>query len=1003
MRQTHIGQPVPRTEDAALLLGSAQFADDLAVPKGTLHAAILRSPHAHAEILGIDISAALKMPGVAAVITGEDVRQETEAFLVGVKAPMEVWALATDRVRFVGEAVAVVVADSRYQAEDALEAIEVTYRPLAVVADIDSAMQPNAVKLHAACDSNVVHDRKFHYGDTETAFASAAHRVKMEITYPRVLACPIEGYVVVASYSAAEQSYDLISNFQGPFSVLTVVPRSLRVPANKFRLRTPPNSGGSFGSKLAIFPYMVMMCLASKRTNRPVKWVEDRLEHLTASGSGPERKTTIEAAIDSNGRILGLRCDHIEDYGAMLRAPMPGPLYRMHGITTGAYDIRNLDIRNRIVLTNKVPVTLVRGFGGPQIYFALERLMHRIALTVKRDPLEVIRANIVQPAQFPYRTAAGALLDSGDYPRAIDKAVSEGGLAELLKRRDQARAEGRLYGIGYAVVVEPGVSNMGYLSVLLPPEVRERAGPKDGAAGTATVNVDASGMVTVVSDSTPQGQGHRTVLAQIVAEVLGLQPQDISVNVELDTAKDGWSIAAGNYASRFAASTCSAAMLAAQRIRDRLAKIAARQFKVDAKDIVFSQGTIAPVSDPGRAQPFYRIAGLAHWSPSLLPEGVGPGLRETVQWSPAQLTPPTPADEINTSLTYGFIFDYCGVEIDPVTAKLHIDRYVTVHDSGRILNPLLAEGQIRGALAQAFGASLYEDYAYSADGSFLAGTYADYLLPTAMEIPVDVRSLHIESPSPFTITGAKGMGEGNTMSTPVCIANAVADALGQHDITLPLSPKAMSELVFGKEAPPPVGAADKGMAALSPSFSSQTAELKGPGLTGHGSRDVPVAPEALWNTFLDPQALRQIIPGCESIVMEGPERYRIVARVGVGPVRGTFTVKAHYIDLKAPNSMGFVLEASGPLGASQGSGAVELTQIATGTRVDYRYRMQLSGKIAAIGGRMLDGAARVLIGAFFEAVARHAGGDHSGSTPGASSVFNGLIRWLRTMFGGLGK
>jgi 2-furoyl-CoA dehydrogenase large subunit len=247
------------------------------------------------------------------------------------------------------------------------------------------------------------------------------------------------------------------------------------------------------------------------------------------------------------------------------------------------------------------------------------------------------------------------------------------------------------------------------------------------------------------------------------------------------------------------------------------------------------------------------------------------------------------------------------------------------------------------------------------------------------------------------------MGEGNTMSTPVCIANAVADALGQHDITLPLSPKAMSELVFGKEAPPPVGAADKGMAALTPSFGGQTAELKGPGLTGHGSRDVPVAPEALWNTFLDPQALRQIIPGCESIVMEGPERYRIVARVGVGPVRGTFTVKAHYIDLKAPNSMGFVLEASGPLGASQGSGAVELTQIATGTRVDYRYRMQLSGKIAAIGGRMLDGAARVLIGAFFEAVARHAGGDHSGATPGASGVFNGLIRWLRTMFGGLGK
>ena len=986
---TFVGQSIERVEDNALLTGSASFADDLPMRGGTLFAAILRSPHAHAEILFIDTSKALAMPGVSIVLIGSEVRAETEPFIVGVKAPINDWALAVDRVRYVGEPVAVVVAQDRYQAEDALDAIAVEYRPLPVVVDPLAAMKTDAELLHPACKSNVVHDRSFRYGDPEAAFAAAAHRVSLEIDYPRVLCAPMEGYVVMADYSAAEDSYEVLANFQGPFSVLTVVPRALRVPANRFRLKTPPNSGGSFGSKLAIFPYIVLIALASKHARRPVKWVEDRLEHLAASGSGPYRKTRIEAAVASDGEILALDCDHLEEYGAVLRAPMPGPLYRMHGNTTGAYTIRNLAIRNRIVLTNKVPVSLVRGFGGPQIYFALERLVQRIAIELKRDPLDIIRRNLIPADAFPYRSAAGGLLDSGDYPGAVDKAIREGRLDELKRRRDQARAEGRLYGIGYACVVEPGVSNMGYLSTLLPLEARRKSGPKDGAVATATVAVDANGMVSVVSDSVPQGQGHRTVLAQIVADQLGLKPEDISVNVELDTAKDGWSLAAGNYASRFASSTCSAAHIAAGRVRTRLAAIAGKMLDLPPELLSFQEGKIFALSQPEKSLPFYRVAGMAHWSPSQLPEGVTPGLRVTEQWSPPQLTPPTENDQINTSLTYGFIFDFCGVEVDRDTGEVRIDKYVSIHDSGKILNPALAEGQIRGALAQAFGACLYENFAYGADGSLLSGTFADYLLPTAMEIP-RVELFSMETPSPFTPLGTKGMGEGNTMGTPACVGNAVADAMGLRDVPLPMLPVRLAALLHGAERSPPAGA-ERLDRTPAPGVDTKARADDG-SMIGEGSNLLSVPAKKVWQTVLDPEALRAVIPGCESLVTTGEHAYLIVAKIGVGPVRGTFTTTAQFLDLVPPKSLSLRFEASGPLGVARGTGSMRLEPEDGGTRLHYQYKVNLSGKITSVGSRLLEGASRVLIGAFFGALARRAGG---ASVPAASvSWWQKLLRLL---------
>jgi 2-furoyl-CoA dehydrogenase large subunit len=793
-----LGTRTLRKEDPALLSGRGRYADDLPVPTGTLHAHVIRSPHAHAKIVSIDASAALAQDGVWAVITGEDVRKLSDPFLIALKAPVNQWSLAVERVRYVGEGVALVVADTRYLAEDAADLVHIDYESLEAVIDPRAACEKSAPLLHPEAKTNEISVRKFSYGDTKRAFEQAYKRVALTSEYRRNSFTPMECYVVVAEYRPAEQSYDVLANFQGPFSTHPVMAKALRVAGPKLRLRIPPDSGGSFGIKLSVFPYIVLAALAARITGRPVKWVEDRLEHLIAASSSPNRVTEIEAAVAKDGRILALRLDQLEDYGAFLRAPMPGPLYRMHGAITGAYDIQNVDVINRVVVTNKMPASLIRGFGGPQLYLALERLVHRIAVELGLDHLDVIKRNLIPKAKFPYKAAAGALYDSGDYLRALETASGEGRLDDLRRRRDAARAAGRHYGIGFAVVVEPGMSNMGYLSTLLTPEAREKAGPKNGAVSMVTVNVDPLGAVSVTADVTVQGQGHQTVLAQIVADRLGLRPDDINVVLEMDTAKDQWSIAAGTYSCRFTPGTAVAAHLAAERMADKLKDIAAKQLNVLPQDLELASGKIRSRSNPDNALPFGRVAGTSHWSPAMLPEGMAPALRETAVWSPPELEPPASDDRINTSLTYGFVFDMCGIEIDPLTFQVRVDRYVSIHDAGRLLNPLIVEGQMHGSFVQGIATALYEEFVYDDSGQFLTGTFADYLVPTVAEVP-KVEMLHQETPSPFTPLGAKGAAEGNCMSVPACIANAIADALGVKDVELPATPRRIHAMMAGPE------------------------------------------------------------------------------------------------------------------------------------------------------------------------------------------------------------
>jgi 2-furoyl-CoA dehydrogenase large subunit len=961
--KSHVGRAALRVEDSALLSGRGSFTDDLGVKPGTLHAAILRSPYGHAEILSIDSAEALRLPGVRAVLTGADVAAWAAPFAVGVRQPMEHWCIAIERARYVGEPVAVVVAESRYLAEDALDLLKVQYRQLAVVVDPEEALSAEAPVLHAAVGSNLVNDRHFCYGAPDAAFAAAERTVSIKVLYPRNSCTPIECFAVVAESLAGDEGYDVLSNFQGPYALHPVMARALKVTGTKLRLRAPRDSGGSFGTKQAVSTYIVLLCLASRKAGAPVKWIEDRLEHLQASVSATNRVTTIEAAVTADGEITALRYHQIDDCGAYLRAPEPATFYRMHGMLTGAYKMRHLAVHNQVVLTNKTPSGLVRGFGGPQVYFALERLMQRIAVELALDPLHVIARNLIGADAFPYRAPAGSLIDSGDYQRSIALAVERGGLAELKARREQARAEGRLYGIGFAAIVEPSISNMGYITTALTPAERAKAGPKNGANTSVTVAVDALGSVSVMIDSVPQGQGHRTVIGQVVADVLGLEPADIMVNAELDTQKDGWSIAAGNYSSRFAGAVAGTAHLTALKVRAKLASIAAVMLDAPASEIDFEAGRIFARDKPERKLAFHRVAGGAHWSPAGLPEGMAPGVRETVVWTPPQLDAPDEHDIINSSATYGFVFDICAVEIDKTTGKIRIDRYVTSHDAGRILNPALADGQIRGAFAQGLGAALMEEFAYGGDGSFQSGTFADYLVPTACEVPEPV-ILHIETLSPFTPLGAKGLGEGNNMSTPVCIANAVADAIGQSDLRLPLTPSRMHALLeFDDPAP-----------STTQSAPPLRAVAGGHALTMSGTVDLPATPAEIYAVLLDREALAKVIPGCHALEQVGPNHYRADVTIGVGLVKARYAAEIRLSELDPPHGLSLGGKGESLLGSAQGSGRIRLEAIATGTRLHYDYSAAVSGKVAAVGGRMLEGAAKIVLRQLFEQLGRQAGG-----------------------------
>jgi 2-furoyl-CoA dehydrogenase large subunit len=787
----HIGRSALRVEDDALLRGQGWFVDDLDPLPNIGCAAVVRSPFAHARIGAIDASAALALPGVIGVVTGADVAAHSRPFGSALGPGIIHHAAAVDIARYVGEPVCVVVARDRYLAEDAAERVLVDYEPLRVAASVEAALAEDAPLLHPAVGSNVVSDRSFSYGDPEAAFARAAHVVRERFRHPRSSATPVECYGVIAHWQAG--GVTAWANFQGPFTLHGVAAAALAIPAAKLRLLTPSESGGSFGTKAAVLHAVVLMAIASRCLGVPVRWTEDRNEHLLAASMATERTSEVEAAFDADGRLLGLRLDLVDEVGAYVRAPEPATLYRMHGCLTGAYDVQDLAVRSRVVVSNRAPSGLNRGFGGPQLYSALECTMHIAARRLGIDPAELARRNLVRARQMPYRAAAGAVYDSGDYEACLDRALELAGYAGLRAEQAEARAAGRLLGIGLACVVEPSVSNMGYITLVESAEDRAAGLPKSGNAEGATITMGAQGGVTLRITTTPQGQGHRTVAAQVAADVLGLDPDQIDVRTDADTAANPWTVSSGNYSSRFAAMGASAVHLAATRLADRLRALAAPLLGCAPQDVELMDGKARLRGDEERSVSVRRLAGGAHWHPSDLTGEAAEGLALTVTYT-LPISPPDDDDRVNSSACYGFVADVCVVEIDPETAEIAVRSYVTVHDAGRLLNPLLADGQVRGGLAHGLGAALLEEHRYDEDGNLMTATFLDYLPPTATELP-RVVSAHLESPSPLTLLGAKGLGEGTTMSAPAAIANAVADALGVDRVDLPATPQRIWELL----------------------------------------------------------------------------------------------------------------------------------------------------------------------------------------------------------------
>ncbi|MDX6539491.1 MAG: 2-furoyl-CoA dehydrogenase large subunit [Gaiellales bacterium] len=787
----HVGRPALRIEDDALLRGQGWFIDDLDPLPNTGVAAIVRSPFAHARIGEIDIAGALEMPGVIGVVTGADIAAHSRPFGSALGPGIVHHAAAVDVARYVGEPVCVVVARDRYLAEDAAERVLVDYEPLRVAAGVEAALAERAPLLHPALGSNVASDRTFSYGNPEAAFAGAAHVVRERFRHPRSSATPVECYGVIAHWQ--NDGVTAWANFQGPFTLHSVAAAALGIPGARLRLLTPADSGGSFGTKAAVLHAVVLMAIASRCVGVPVRWTEDRGEHLLAGSMATERTSEVEAAFTADGRLLGLRLDLVDEVGAYVRAPEPATLYRMHGCLTGAYDVQDLAVRSRVVVTNRAPTGLNRGFGGPQLYTALERTMYIAARRLGLDPAEVARRNLVRAQQMPYRAAAGAVFDSGDYHACLERALELAGYEELRAEQVRARAEGRLLGIGLACIVEPSVSNMGYITLVQSAEERAAGLPKSGSAEGVTIAMGPHGGVTLRITTTPQGQGHRTVAAQVAADALGLAPEQIDVRTDADTAANPWTVSSGNYSSRFSAMGASAVQLAATRLAERLRALAAPMLECESGEVELAGGEARVRGDEGRSVSIRKLAGASHWHPSDLTGAAAEGLALTVTYT-LPIAPPDEDDRVNSSACYGFVCDVCVVEIDPETAELTVRAYVTVHDAGRLLNPMLAEGQIRGGLAHGLGAALLEEHRYDEDGNLMTGTFLDYLPPTATELPAVV-SAHFESPSPLTPLGAKGLGEGTTMSAPAAIANAVADALGIDAVELPATSQRIWELL----------------------------------------------------------------------------------------------------------------------------------------------------------------------------------------------------------------
>jgi len=758
-----------RREDRRFLQGRARYLDDLTLP-GMLHMALLRSPVAHARLLAVEDTAARRIPGVVTVVTAADLDGRVHPLPVVTPAGASVASvphpvLARNRVRYAGEPVAAVLAESRQAAADAVEALVLEYDPLPPVPDPRAALEGD-ILLHEAAPGNVLLRWKGGSGDVAAAFRAAAHVVRGTFRLPRLAAAPIEPRGAVAVYDRRRDLLTVWGSSQDPYRPRSQLSRVLDRPEERIRYIVP-DVGGAFGSKGALAPEAALAAFLAIRWVRPVKWVEGRRENFAAAYQGRGLEAEAELAVDAGGHFLGLRARLVADLGAYLHPLTPLPPVTASMLLTGVYAIPNVEVELVGVATTKVPTGPYRGAGRPEAAFIIERMVDLAAQQLRMDPVEVRRRNVIPPHRFPYPNGLGYTYDSGDYRGALDRACALAGYTRRREEQRCGRAEGRLLGVGVAMYVE-------------------RAG--DALAEHARISVGPDGKVAVYPGSTAHGQGHETTFAQIVAELLGVDPGAVTVRQgDSATLPRG----GGTFASRSVTVGGSALFVAAERIRDRAARIAAHLLEAAPRDIVWADGAFFVRGTPGRAVTFAEVAAAAH-RPELLPAGLDLGLEAS-----GEFTLPGPV------FPYGACIAV--VEVDEQTGLVQVRQVTTVDDPGRVVNPLLAEGQVAGGTVQGLGQSLREQVVYDKSGQLLTATFLDYGLLRAQDVPPIAGELQ-ETPSPFNPLGVKGIGEAGAIGTPAAVANAVMDALeplGVRHLDLPLTPEKVWRAIRAAQNPKP--------------------------------------------------------------------------------------------------------------------------------------------------------------------------------------------------------
>ena len=778
-----VGAPLPRKEDARLTTGRGLYLDDIAHP-GMLHTAMLRSPHAHARVVAIDATDAARVPGVQAVLTGEDAVAASRPIrpLIPTPVPLSDWCLAVERVRYAGEPVAAVAAADRATAEDALERIRVEYEPLPPVVDPEVALRPGSTLLYPELGTNVLWHDILSYGDVAGVFARADGVLRERFEIQRYASTPLETFGAIAEYDAGLDSYTFWTNDQRPGLTLAILAESLGVAQSQLRLITP-DVGGAFGNKRRP-AYLLVCALLARRAGRPVKYVEDRLENLGALMHACNGVMDVELAYRTDGTVLGLRVRDVADEGKNLVSPTQHNLIKLGNIVNG-YRIGAVSYEAYSVLTTKCPSGANRGIGKPFMCFAVERAMALLARRLNVDPAELRLRNYVGPEQMPYTTPPGAQYDSGDYPATLRRALERFDYRGRRQAQARARGEGRLLGIGIATSVEPAGTNLASYELI----TGRRAA--SGSAEAAMVRVEPDGGVRAALGDPASGQGYETVIAQIVADELGLTPADVHVARGFDSSTTPWLYLSGNYSNKFSVTDVGAVLGAARAVRDKLLRIAAHRLEVAVDDLELADAEARVRGVPDRGLTIRELARTAYADVLGLPPGESPGLEARHAYQ-NPLAEPVGADRtVRSQLVFSNAAHCCLVEVDPRTGQVRILEHVVVHDCGRELNPLIVEGMVHGSTVHGMGAALLEEFRYDAGGQLLTATFMDYLKPTALDVP-DIDVDRLEHPSPFTPLGAKGVGEGGAIPAPAAVANAVEDALSDLGVTvrsLPITPE----------------------------------------------------------------------------------------------------------------------------------------------------------------------------------------------------------------------